>query len=574
MIKMIPDFISENIKSNAERKIFSIFKNSFSNENISILHSLGIAEHTDNIFGEIDFVVICSFGIICIEVKGGVIQRKDGIWYFTNRYGKTDSKNIGPFQQVQNNMHSLRQFLIKKLGNNSFVSNTLFSSCVIMPDCTFNKDGTDIIQQIMFDMNKDMTLQKIISESSMYWKNKIQEKHRINFKDLSVSEINLLTNLLRGDFKIVPSMHKVMDETERELLLLTDEQYKLLENINDNDRLLISGMAGTGKTLLALEQSRRLYWSGKKVLFLCFNRSLSEYVKTIFVHDLSEIGVSTFHSYLMNCCDINWSEELNDYFYSQELPEFFMSKEINHKDKYDVIIIDEGQDLFRDNYFQCIDKLLVNGLQNGCWNIYFDPNQNIYIQDKQIEEMISALKKYSAFYKLSINCRNTRQIVNANILTSNISQTQIYKANGIDVKYIPYNDLSEEFILVRDNLYKLKNEGINNNEIVLLSEYKVDNPKNCLSKGVFPNVIGKLIPDRYFWLIKKNEICFSTIHSFKGFEAKVIFLLDVDSFKEIEKRLLNYVAISRAQTCLFIFYNKSKENERQEMLQKGFPLLK
>ena len=574
MVKMIPDFISNDIKSDAEIKLFDVFKHFISDETIFILHSLGIAEHTNNVFGEIDFVIICSSGVICVEVKGGTIQRKDGTWNFTNRFGKTDSKNISPFHQVQNNMHSLRQYLIKKLGYNHFITNTLFSCCVIMPDCEFNNDGPDIIQQILFDKKKQWTLNDIIKKSSGYWGNKLNDKHRIVFKNLTESEINLLAYLLRGDFKIVPSLRSMIDNTEHELLILTDEQYMLLENLNDNDRLLVSGIAGTGKTLLALEQCRRFYWSGKRVLFLSYNRTISEYIKAILDRDSIEITVTTFHSLLMNYCGIKWSEDLNDSFYSESLPEIFITKITENYDKYDVIIIDEGQDLLKRNYFQCIDKLLINGLQNGCWNIYFDPNQNIYLQDKQVEDMISILKNYSALYKLSINCRNTRQIVNANILTSNISQTQINKTEGIDVKYIPYNNLSDEFILVRDSLLKLLNDGIYNNEIVLISEYKADNQKNCLSKGVFPNAIGRLISDRYSWLIKKNEICFSTIHSFKGLESKIIFLLDVESFKDIEKRLLNYVAISRARSCLYIFYSNSKENERQEMLQKGYPLLK
>ena len=75
---MIPDFLSDNIKSNGERKVFSNFKNSLINEQVNILHSLGIAEHTNNIFGEIDFVIICNAGIICIEVRGGNTKKR---WY-------------------------------------------------------------------------------------------------------------------------------------------------------------------------------------------------------------------------------------------------------------------------------------------------------------------------------------------------------------------------------------------------------------------------------------------------------------------------------------------------------------
>ena len=72
MVKMIPDLISEEIKSDAEKHLFREFRNHVSNEKYIILHSLALSEHVNNIFGEIDFVVICSRGVLCIEVKGGV----------------------------------------------------------------------------------------------------------------------------------------------------------------------------------------------------------------------------------------------------------------------------------------------------------------------------------------------------------------------------------------------------------------------------------------------------------------------------------------------------------------------
>jgi hypothetical protein len=48
---MVPDFISDDIKSDAEKKIFSLIKNSNSQNQIIALHSLGIADHINNIFG-------------------------------------------------------------------------------------------------------------------------------------------------------------------------------------------------------------------------------------------------------------------------------------------------------------------------------------------------------------------------------------------------------------------------------------------------------------------------------------------------------------------------------------------
>lgn len=56
-----------------------------------------------------------------------------------------------------------------------------------------------------------------------------------------------LANLLRGDFHFVPSMKDTIDAISKALCVLTDEQYDVLESFSDNERTLVSSMAGTGK---------------------------------------------------------------------------------------------------------------------------------------------------------------------------------------------------------------------------------------------------------------------------------------------------------------------------------------
>ena len=69
---------------------------------------------------------------------------------------------------------------------------------------------------------------------------------------------------------------------------------------------------------------------------------------------------------------------------------------------------------------------------------------------------------------------------------------------------------------------------------------------------------------------KKTEVRFSTISAFKGLESKAVILVDVDSFSDETARLLNYVAISRASSLLYILYDAAKEQERQNMLVSGY----
>lgn len=272
MVKMIPQAISPEVQSNAEIRLFDLFSKSQPDDTVIILHSLGIAEHSNNIFGEVDFVIICNEGILCVEVKGGAVERHDGYWTYINRYGKQASKQQSPFSQAQGNMHSVRNYLIKRLGNQNPIVRSQFASCVIMPDCEFTYEGIDIIPEVLFDHSFQWTLSNIINQSFRYWRGLCKRQHGFTGGILSEKEIIQTAELLRGDFRFVPCLKDLIDRASQELCALTDEQYEILEALGDNERTMISGMAGTGKTLLAVEQCRRAYWTGKTFYMFAITR--------------------------------------------------------------------------------------------------------------------------------------------------------------------------------------------------------------------------------------------------------------------------------------------------------------
>lgn len=572
MVRMIPQIISPDIKSNAEKKLFTKFRESESDETVVILHSLGVAEHCNNIFGEIDFVIICREGILCVEVKGGTVERSDAYWVFTNRYGKRETKLEGPFVQVQGNMHSLRTYLKKRLGNQSPIVRSQFASCVIMPDCDFTYEGIDIIRDVLFDHSFQWTLSDIIRRSFHYWRERCIRQHGFAGGTLTEQEILQTADLLRGDFRFVPSLKEFIDRAAQELCALTDEQYEVLGALGDNERTLVSGMAGTGKTLLATEQCRRAFWTGKSVLFLCYNHNIAQYIKSRFARESLNVEVSTLHALMMNACGETWSPDKNPEYYSHELPELFLARKDLCK-KYDMVVVDEGQDLLNTTYLKCLDALINGGLTEGYWSIFFDPNQNLFNSKSELDTLLPQLRKVAASYNLSVNCRNTKQIANANTLMTNIPQVSRIKASGPNVEYFRYSSLHEELSLVIELLQKLKAYGINSGDIVLMSAYTIENPRCCLSYGKLPPEVGKIKTDGFMWQAKKDELRFSTISSFKGLEAKIVILLDVDAFSDNQHRLMHYVAISRACAALYVFYDALAEDERQLMLAAAYPKL-
>ena len=120
MVTFIPPYMGEEIKSNAEKKMYDVLQQ-LDMEDAYVLHSLGLPKHQSKIYGEIDFVVVCKRGVACLEIKGGRVECREGKWFFTDRYGAERQKTEGPFAQVTGNMFSLLTAIRSKFANNQHI---------------------------------------------------------------------------------------------------------------------------------------------------------------------------------------------------------------------------------------------------------------------------------------------------------------------------------------------------------------------------------------------------------------------------------------------------------------------
>src|SRR5579859_7984996 len=108
MAKMLPPYVSTDIRSSGEIRMFNLFRTDPETQGWVAIHSLGLARHVKRLYGEIDFVILApKHGIFCLEVKSGRVGREEGVWTFTDRFGQTARKPIGPFMQAREGMFSL-----------------------------------------------------------------------------------------------------------------------------------------------------------------------------------------------------------------------------------------------------------------------------------------------------------------------------------------------------------------------------------------------------------------------------------------------------------------------------------
>lgn len=578
---MIPSYISPDVKSSSEKRLFKAFAEDPNTKNWVVLHSLNLAKHTRRLYGEIDFLVLApNLGIFCLEVKGGRIKRVDGVWKYINRFGGVDSSSRGPFQQAREGMFSIKDSFRKTFGEKSHINYLLMGFGVMFPDIVFENSDIEIEEWQIYDSDSS---KKPISEYIKL----LAEKHKEKFKNMrwfdeqrslpTSGDIERIVTYLRGNFEIFPSIKTIIDNTEIQIRSLTQEQIKCLEQLDGNNRCLFQGPAGTGKTLIAIESARRSAIAGKKVLLTCYNALLGNWLSSQFedVGTDKTLVAGSFLGYLMKICNLT-NDHLEgkdlDLFFKKELPKKALQI-INSGDieLFDKIIIDEGQDLIRVEYLEVVDVLLKGGLKEGNWEIYCDFEKQAIYSDSTVQEMNRILDSRSTFtkFKLSINCRNTRPVGEEISMVCGIDSLS-YLPNNFDgppVEYFFYQSQTEQKESIKSALKKLMDAGVPKNNITILSPNKMS--KSIISLFKKEEIEFYELNRNNLFSNFPNKISFSTIHSFKGLENSYILMTDINQIESNEFNHLLYVGMSRARIGLLVFLDNKLEKSFSNIINSA-----
>ena len=321
--------------------------------------------------------------------------------------------------------------------------------------------------------------------------------------------------------------------------------------LEGNSHLLIEGGAGTGKTLLATDFARRKAVAGERVLYLTFNKNLSNNINNkIGAQDnLKIINIhALFGEYVP--VDTGRMTENPQRYFGDELPEKFFNwisglpeNEVNLL-KYDLLVMDEGQDIIKPIYLYSLDILLKDGFEKGKWAIFYDEKQNIY--NPEYADGMELLESYnSTKFQLFMNCRNTVQIGTYSSKVSGIEIRDYLQANGEEVQKKSYVDESDFKIQIKEIVKMLRAEKIMLSDVVFLSPKKYANSL-LHAIGFEVNELGDNYNPRS--VLPK----FATIQGFKGLDEKIVILVDVDAILPQNISKLFYIAATRARLLLYV----------------------
>ena len=543
MARMIPKVIADDVKSSAEKKIFDWFSQmDDETSDWTILHSVGLIDHTTQIQGEIDFVVIApKLGVFALEVKGGGVSYHDGKWVSRDRNNVAyDIKN--PITEANEGMHSLEMFL-------GVVSDkVLFGFGVMFPNVSIRREWhvPDIAQEQVFDADDMKNVKQFILRLARFWKNHLAEKG-IKSVPPTAEKCKEIVSLLRPNYSAHIAVVTRLNTSEQQIIKLTQNQQNAFDSVKRNKHCLIYGNAGTGKTLIATEYAKELAESGNKVGFFCYNLKLASYLKET-LKEYSSIRCGSFSEFMLEESGATLPTDNFKEFYDTKLPELFVEDYIEkEKEPFDVILLDEAQDLLTEPYLEALDVALKGGLRKGKWCFFMDPKMQNVFHRSTLDDILQVLENRDllpAVQELEYNCRNTPVIID---FMDGLfgTKTKYYTAEerGLDVDLILYRQLDDQKLQLAELLQKLSQDGIPKNDIVILSPYSYKNSR-------IGELSRKSITDDFN--NRKGKILFSTISSFKGLESPVVILVDIEDIKKENSSMLLYVGMSRAKSKLCV----------------------
>lgn len=478
---------------------------------------------------EIDFVLVGKSGIFALEVKGGEISIKNGVWYTVNHKGQTNK--INPLEQAQDNYYRLWEFLHSKGVRSAGNAQVGLYACVF-PEPKFSKSPDPGWVQQQFLDNKFML------DSSKYLKDLIDYKDaRFSRSEISSDSISRILNLLVPDYEsYVTDLTSAADDA---IFRLSEEQIEILTALSDNKRMVIEGPPGSGKTILAIGQLTHNESEKIRTLYVCHNRAIKNKVKS---EVKNRLGATP------RFIDFNTDSEVK-----------------SSRATYDYLVLDEAQDYMNDETFLELDERHEEGLDKGRYRIYLDLNQDLFSNSEM--SFLTELKRRDDVlsYKLRYNYRNT---VNINKYAKRLSSLAAGELRnnpeGVvpEVCRIPYNDGLVDYIAytynVLSKIRELIGTGTRQDEIMVVSmsgnDRSVLSERN-LSKVNVGNLKFVLGRDHDWTKTNTDTIVIGNVYDLKGLDSKVVILTDVFTKVDREKALL--VGVTRARSRLIIYQGKN-----------------
>jgi hypothetical protein len=525
MAKLVPAHPLFGDGERAERAVWEALRDQLPDDAV-LFHGLRLQERQHEY--EADLVILLpGTGWAVIEVKGGDVRRQDGVW---EQRQKGIWHRIDPVGQAQNCRHVLQRSLARYASQ---AEHSRAVHLVALPDRDAGGgfEAPELPRALLIDRQD---LKHVVQRLRQ-----ALEVHGGGSAPLSESGAVEMTHLLTGPNLAAADIFAFQAEHEERVRQMTQDQTRILGLFVNQHRVAIVGGAGSGKTWLALEQTRRLARDGQSVALVCYSRGLARFLQGVTAEWMprerpSYVGL--FHE-----LPVKWGapqgREDDSTWFEEELPALLGDLAVDRpeQDRFDSIVVDEGQDFSASWWPPTL--LALKDRDAGGLYVFLDEGQRVF--DRPGTAPIEL-----APFPLDSNIRNTKRI--AQVFGSlGVQQSKYEGLEGPPVRFIACK--SEDAVDAADTEVErlTQVQGWPPGSVALLTTKHRHPVQIEMVEGVGVDAYW----DDFF---AGEDVFYGHVLGFKGLERPVV-VLAVNGFREVSRaREMLYVGLSRARTQLVV----------------------
>jgi len=550
MARMVP-FPMLPTESTAERRLYQGLLEQLDDAYV-VYHSVDwvLAGRDGPSQGEADFVIAHpEGGVLVVEAKGGALSYDPATRRWSQSgHGGTHFLDEDPFHQAKDEMHSLVEILQAQPGWERWRPS--YGYGVAFPDGRYERDAhPGAPAAVVIDRDDMDRLAERVGRIMGYWR---REGRRFGAEGMDA-----LALALGFRVEVRTPLRLEFDEEDKKIVELTDDQSWILGFVAHRKRAAVTGPAGCGKTLLAVEISKRLATSGRRTLLTCFNKRLAEHLRRC-VAGTPNLDVAHFHELCVRMAKEaglgppQASTEPGSPYFEHRLPELLAQAARKLGPRYDAMVVDEAQD-FREWWWPALLGLHEDP-DEGILCLFADDNQNLYGGALPLPEDMHCPP-------LPANLRNTRAIHEfVSIFYKGEQKPAAKGPAGHPPEILGYRDdedLAHVLAVVLTNL--VETEKVPLEDIAVLTPSGIE--KSRLRRR--ERVDGFRLSEK----VESGTVLTASVHGFKGLERPVVILAELGDKHEEDLARYLYVGGSRARNHLIVLAAEPVAKDLRALVQ-------
>ncbi|MET3953096.1 NERD domain-containing protein [Arthrobacter sp. UYEF36] len=491
--------IEKKSVSAGERSLARLLRDIDADPNAVAFYSVDLRSHAYKQQAEADFVILWRGTVIVIEVKGGGVRKHDGVWYTVDRHGDWHRLATSPMEQARSAGFALRTIL-KEQGIGWFAHEAV----VVTPDIDTPPDAVGWLPTHWLARDQVSSARLAAALDA------VVAGARPTPSGEKLARMDDLRTRLFGEFTRMPVIDAQRGAVIEEQNRATAGQSRVLGALARNQRMLVHGGAGTGKSLVLVEAAKQEADQGRSVLVTFRSPALARFFSPHL--DSRPVDVIPF-------------------------------EKLGTAGRYDVVLIDEAQDMMTAEAMDRIDTVIVGGRGNGRWRMFLDPNNQAHVDGEYDADVAALVADEAVTVDLDLNVRNTKAIVHVvqEYLGADVGDPGI--VHGERVQW----HTTESRVNISDGAdvaAKLVKEGVPRSEIWIIDPSSVAAPATT------------------------DGITVTTPKFAKGLEAEHVIVCGLPEPLDDAGIAAFYVAVTRARVSLHVLVSKDDRQRLQQLVRQ------